>query len=245
MQTVGRADSLRIESAGTISIDGSVKTVGRGDLELLADFDADGAGDLLIGQNLTTKAHKTLTIGSELGAIRLQGENITLGLETAAVKDAGVVNVKSLSGDISIRSNVDGDADGGITFRHAKSAISTNGIAKLLSANGGGVADLGAGSIFGKRGVDIGGFAEVLANATKVKADAAISVEAVKATLKAKSAFTSLAEIMITGNQTTGVIALEKGASVSAKNLVRLDAFDVQRDPAAAVKAKTVIIDEL
>jgi hypothetical protein len=132
-----------------------------------------------------------------------------------------------------------------VTFRHVKSAISTNGAVKLASGNHGGLADLGGGSIFGKRGVDISGFAEVLANATKVKADAAISVEALKATLKAKSAFSSLAEIQITGNQAAGIIALEKGAALSAKNLIRLDAADVQRDPGAAVKAKTVIIDEI
>jgi hypothetical protein len=244
VQTVGRADNLRIEVGDGITVDGSLKTVGRGVLEVLADYNADGTGDLLVGQNLG-KPNKAVTLSSENGAIRLQGENIALGIEIPTVKDAGIVNVTSLTGDIDLRTNVDDDTDGGLTFRHAKSGVKTGAVVEIASANSSGTADLGAGLISGKRGVDVSGFASLIANATQVKSDARIAIEALSATLKTKTNFASLAEIQILGHATTGLIGLEKGASLTAMSSILLDAADVQRDPAAILKAKTVTILEL
>lgn len=244
IQTLGRGDNLTIEAGGNITVDGTIKTVGRGNLEILADFDENGAGDLLIGQNLG-KPNKTLTIGSELGAISLQGENITIGIDVPTDKKAGIVAIKSLSGSINTSTNLDGDTDGSLTFRHAKSTISTGGSAKLESANHGGTADLGAGLISALRGLDISGFESVVTNATKLKSNSAINIEAVRATIKAKSAFSTLASLQIIGNQSTGVVALEAKASISASKSILLDAADVQRDAAAIIKTKSLVIDEI
>lgn len=244
LQTVGRADSLRIESAGGITVDANVKTAGRGALELLADFDVNGDGDVLVGQNLG-KPNKSVSIASEHGAIRLQGENVTLGIDIPTQKDAGIVKLASIGGDIGIRTNIDGDADGGFTFRHLKSSIATAGLVKIESANHGGTADLGGGAITGKRGVEISGFESVTTNATKVKSDVLIAIEAINATLKSKTALTSLAAAQIIGDPAAGVITLEAGANISAVRSILLDAADVQRAPLAALKTKALTINEL
>ena len=162
-----------------------------------------------------------------------------------AIKDAGIVSVKSLGGNISLRTNVDGDSDGGFTMRHLKSTVTTGGIANIISANHGGAVDIVGGSIIGKKGVNITGFESVTLNATKIASDKSINIEAIRATLKAKANLKSLADIQILADQTLGVIAIEKGAVVSAVKSILLDAADVQKDPKASVKAKLVTIDEI
>jgi hypothetical protein len=244
VQTLGRADNLRIEAAQSIIVDANVKTVGRGSLELLADSDANGVGDLLIGQNLG-KTNATALVGSEFGAIRLQGENIALGIEIPTLKTAGIVNVKSLGGNVDLRVNVDGDDDGSLTFRHMKSAIATAGAVKIASAGSGGIADLGAGLISGTRGIELSGFADIVANGTKMKSSAKIMLDAINTTLKAKTALTSLAEIQVKGDPAIGVIALEAGSAIKAVKSVLLEASQIQRAATALVTAKSVTINDL
>ena len=240
----GRKDNFRIESAGAITLDGNIRTSGSGTLELLADFDADGDGDLIVGQNLG-KPNKSVSISSDFGAIRLQGENILFGKEILTQKDAGIVSVKSLGGAVSLRTNTDGDTDGGFTMRHLKSTVTAGGIASIISANHAGAMDILGGSVIGKKGVNITAFDSVTLNATKVTSDKVINIEAISATLKAKASLKSLTDIQIFGDQATGVIALEKGVIVSAVKSILLDAAIVQKDPGASVKAKLVTIDTI
>jgi hypothetical protein len=221
-----------------------VKTVGRASLELLADFDGNGVGDLTIGQNLS-KTNKSALIGTEFGAIRLQGENIVLGTEIPTLKAAGIVNVKSLGGNEDLRVNVNGDNDGGLTFRHLKSTIATAGAVKITSAGHGGSADLGGGLISGTRGVELSGLAGIVANGTKIKSSAKIMLDAINTTLKAKTALTSLAEIQVAGDPTLGVISLEAGSAIKAKRSVLLESSQIQRAATALVSAKSVTINDL
>jgi hypothetical protein len=144
-----------------------------------------------------------------------------------------------------VRTNVDGDTDGDFTFRHAKSTVKTGGAVAIASADDAGAADLGNGLISGKRGVDIRDFDSITTTGTQVKSDTLIRLEALRETIKAKSAFTSLAEIQIFGNAATGILAVERNATLSAVKSILLDAADVQRDPLAILKAKTVTINEL
>lgn len=244
VQTVGRSENLRIESAGGITVDGHVKTVGRGSLELLADFDEDGDGDLRIGQNLGA-TNKQASIRSDAGPIRLQGESVAIGLTIPAVIDAGIARIESLTGVIGLRSNLDADTDGGISFVNAKSTVRTGGRVEIAGANASGAADFGGGLLSGKTGVDIRGFDSITTTGTQVKSDSLIRLEALRETIKARSAFTSLAEIQIYGDPAAGVLAVEKGATLSAIKSILLDAADVQRDPLAVLKAKTVTINEI
>jgi hypothetical protein len=140
---------------------------------------------------------------------------------------------------------MDADGDGGFTFRNAKSAMKTGGTIEIAGANDAGAADFSSGSISGKRGVDLRGFESITTAAMQVKSDSLIRLEALRETIKAKSLFNSLAEIQIFGNDTTGILAVEKGATLTAIKSIVLDAADVQRDPLAILKAKTITINEL
>ena len=244
VQTVGRGDNLRITSGGDITVDGNLKTVGRGSLELLADFDGKGDGDLLIGQHLSAR-NKSVNIGSEFGAIRLQGENIAVGARVPGVRGAGFVSIASVGGDIGLRTNLDADADGGLAFQNARNSVKTAGLVEFASANHGGAADFIGGIISGRLGVNVHGFDSVSTTATQVKSSRLIAIEAMSETFKAGSAFTSLAEIQISGNAATGVLSVEKGATIFATKSILLDAADVQRARGSIVRAQTVTIHEI
>ncbi len=241
--TVGRATDLRIEAGGNIIIDGNVQTRGGGALELLADIDRDGEGDLLVGQNLA-KTNRSVTIGSEFGAIRMQGENIALGAILPRA-NTGIAKIVSRTGDITMSTNLDGDADGGITFPHRGNVVNTLGSVKLEGANHGGLAEFGAGIIRGTRGVEMSGFEAITTNATKIVSSGNVLIEALRETLKTNSVIRSLAEIRIFGDAATGVLAIEPRALISAKTSILLDAADVRVDPTARVLARTVTTNEL
>ena len=245
VQTLGRTDSLRIESAGNLIIGANIKVVGSGRLDLLADSDENGAGNLSFGQ-LFAADKVTYAISSDTGAVRLQGEHIALGLEDIAFPKRGAVSITSKTGNLTMQANVAGDADGSFDFRHIKSTISTGGIASILGAAHSDIAEFGGGTIAAKRGVNIGDFASITTTGTKLKSDQRITLEALSATIKAKSAITStLADIQVLADALTGIATVEAKATLKAKTSILLSAADVVSDPKAILKAKTVTITEL
>ena len=93
--------------------------------------------------------------------------------------------------------------------------------------------------------MNLHGFESVSTSGTVMKSDSLIAIEALRETIKAGSVFASLAEIQIFGNAATGVLSIEKGATLSAVKSILLDAADVQRATGAIVRAKTVTIHEI
>ncbi len=239
VQTLGRSDSLRIESAGDLIIGANLKVVGSGRLDLLADVDGINGGNLSFGQLFATDK-VTRTISSEAGAIRLEGFHIALGLEDAASKKRGAVSVTSKTGDITAQSG------SSFAFSHLKSSISTGGIASILGTAHLDSASFGGGTISGKRGVNISGFGAIETVGTKIKSEQRITLEAVSVTNRAKTAITStLADIQVLGDSLMGLAIIEGKAALKAKTSILLSAADVVADPKAILKAKTVTITEL
>jgi len=120
-------DNLTLRAADSIVIEGSITVSGAGDINVVADADLDGTGDITIGQTLN-RTTPTLMLKSQLGDIELRGNHVLAGRietdTTIPVKVRATIGAVTLNsgGNVTILPNISG-LGGDLTILNAKSTI--------------------------------------------------------------------------------------------------------------------------
>lgn len=251
LKTLAKGDTLTLKAAGDVIIDGSLATAGNGALTVLADADVSGAGDLRIGTNLNAK-NTTLSFTTDRGAIILRGENVQLSAVVPPKSKFGAVTFTSKAGNIDLQANLDGDTDGGVEIRNAKSILKTNG---TLTIGGGTQAlliesakltALAGINLQAKSTIDLTTLAGLTSNQS-VKLTAGTNLNLLtgsKITAKLGSIQILADRDDATDDGNAGLLTIGDGVVITSKTSTLLSSFQVQRGTKAKLTAKPLTVDQ-
>jgi hypothetical protein len=253
LKTTSRGDSLTLIAGDDITIDGSLQTIGSGSLSLHANADASESGDLLVGQNLAGKV-RPLVLGTESGALSVQGENVVLGKADPTNPKLGAVAVRADRGNIQIISDFNGDGGGNFLMSNSKSTMTTNGIISIGTADSqAGFISTNAVTISARQGLEIHSFGGVsLGAGTTVKNVGNVLINSARnITLGVGSQIISTGSIDLladrdnsTRDANDGHVQLDTGVKLIAKGALHIEGYLVTQAAKVLLKSSDTVITQ-